>query len=210
MVKKAEKRVLLLDMYGVIIKESKGNFVPYTLKHFEKNEHARIIQAIREEQMFTKAGNGLLSSDDFLRYLGFKNPEETMRDYLENYLTLDEQFVPFAEKVGKEMDMVLLSNDVWEWSEYLTHYHQLEAYFQDKIISGRVHMRKPDERIFAYALERTGRSPADCIFVDNSVKNLQAARKVGMEAILFNRDGEVYDGVTVNNFEELAIEVKKI
>lgn len=67
----AEKKVLLIDMYGVIIKESKGYFIPYTLEHFEKAEHERLIRAFRDEQCFTKAGNGDLSSYDFLTQINY-------------------------------------------------------------------------------------------------------------------------------------------
>ena len=42
------------------------------------------------------------------------------------------------------------------------------------------------------------------MFVDNSVKNLLVAEELGIQTILFNRDGEEYDGRVVNNFEELA------
>ena len=65
-----ERRILLLDMYGVIIKESKGNFIPYTFEHFDKKEYDRLVRAFREEGLFTKAGNGDLSSDEFLSLLG--------------------------------------------------------------------------------------------------------------------------------------------
>lgn len=50
-----KKRLLLLDMYGVIIKESKGYFIPYTFGHFGENEHNRLTRAFREECLFTKA-----------------------------------------------------------------------------------------------------------------------------------------------------------
>ncbi|MBQ9142425.1 MAG: hypothetical protein IJX63_11650 [Lachnospiraceae bacterium] len=49
-----------------------------------------------------------------------------------------------------------------------------------------------------------GCQPTDCIFVDNSVQNLLAARELGMQTVLFNRDGEQYDGYVVNSFEELG------
>ncbi len=52
-----KKRTLLLDMYGVIIKESKGYFIPYTFEHFDKKEHDRLTRVFREECLFTKAGN---------------------------------------------------------------------------------------------------------------------------------------------------------
>jgi putative hydrolase of the HAD superfamily len=47
-------------------------------------------------------------------------------------------------------------------------------------------------------------TPENCIFIDNSVQNLLTARELGMDTILFNRDGEEYDGKTVNSFNELA------
>ena len=53
-----KKRMLLLDMYGVIIKEGKGYFIPYTFEHFGKKEHSRLTRAFREECLFTKAENG--------------------------------------------------------------------------------------------------------------------------------------------------------
>ena len=192
--------MLLLDMYGVIIKESKGYFVPYTLQYFEKQEHERLIKAFREEKCFTKAQLGELSNQEFLGYLGYVEPRIIMEDYLVNYLTPDEQFKPFAEKYSGVMDFCLLSNDVSEWSEFLTEYHGLNPYFQEKIVSGDVGMRKPDKEIFKYALDRLGCMPQEYIFVDNSVKNLLVAEELGIQTILFNRDGEEYGGRVLNDF----------
>ena len=198
-----KKRILLLDMYGVIIKESKGYFIPYTFEHFNKTEHSRLIRAFREEGLFTKAGNGDFSSDEFLSLLGYLNPAETMRDYLKNYLTFDKDFLWFAEKNYKQYDFVLLSNDVKEWSKYLFELYGLGQYFKECIVSGDIHMRKPESRIFDYAIEHIQCDPQECIFVDNSVKNLDVAQKAGINTVLFNRDNEVYSGHIVNSFEEL-------
>ncbi len=94
--KRPEKnRILLLDMYGVIIKESKGYFIPYTFEHFDKKEHDRLTRAFREECLFTKAGNGELSSVEVLSLLGYPNLAEIMRDYLTNYSTLYQEFMLF-------------------------------------------------------------------------------------------------------------------
>ena len=127
-----------------------------------------------------------------------------MEDYLKNYLTLDENFKNFAEKYSGIYDFCLLSNDVLEWSEFLTDYYQINHYFKEKIISGEVHMRKPDKEIFVYALEKLGCNAAQCVFVDNSVKNLLVAEELGMKTILFNRDGVEYVGNVVDNFGALG------
>ena len=198
-----KSKVLLIDMYGVIIKESKGYFIPYTFQHFPETEYDRLTNAFKVERVFSKAQKGELSNEEFLGYLGYVKPRETMEDYLKNYLTLDEQFHDFAAAFADRMELCLLSNDVAEWSEFLTEYHQLNPYFKDKIVSGNVHLRKPDKAIFECALERLHCEPQDCIFVDNSVKNLRVAEELGMQTILFNRDGEEYEGNVVNDFMEL-------
>lgn len=64
-------------------------------------------------------GNGELSSDEFLSLLGYPDPTETMWDYLTNFLTLDQEFLWFAERNYRQYDFVLLSNDVKEWSKCL-------------------------------------------------------------------------------------------
>lgn len=93
---------MLIDMYGVIIKESKGNFIPYTLAHFPEAEHGRLLKALREDQLFTRAGNGEMGSEEFLTRLGYADPDKAMRDYLENWLTLDPGFKPFAKRLSRK------------------------------------------------------------------------------------------------------------
>ena len=205
-----KSRVLLIDMYEVIIKESKGYFIPYTFQRFDTSEHERLTKAFKEERCFSKAQKGELTNDAFLRYLGYQNPEETMKDYLKNYLTLDEQFHEFARANSRKIDFCLLSNDVLEWSEFLTEYHGMNPYFKEKIVSGAVHLRKPDKKIFEYALGKFQCDAKDCIFADNSVKNLRVAEELGIQTILFNRDGEEYDGNVVNDFAELSKMLDKL
>lgn len=198
------RTAILFDMYGVILEESKGNFIPYTYQHFDETEYDRITKLFRQEHLFTKAGNGEISSDEFLSLLGFDDPQYHMRDYIENHLTLDGGFIPFAEAHYKKYELILLSNDVSEWSAYITEHYRLDKYFRHKLVSGDVQCRKPDRKIYELALEISGKQPEECIFIDNSVKNLDAADELGIYPILFNRDNEQYGGAVVNNFEELS------
>ena len=195
---------IILDMYGVILEESKGKFVPYTFNHFGKAEHERLKRQIRDEQLFTKTSNGEFTSDEFLTMLGYENPQFHMKEYIENHLTLDSEFMDFAKKYSGKYEFVLLSNDVSEWSAYITEYYQLNPYFKNKIVSGDVKCRKPDRKIYELTLAQIGRKPSECIFVDNSVKNLEVAENLGITSVLFNRDGEEYTGRIVYSFEELA------
>lgn len=198
---------MLIDMYGVIIEESKGNFIPYTLAHFPEAEHGRLLRAILKEQLFTRAQNGEIGSEEFLTRLGYPDPAQAMEDYLEHWLTLDEGFKPFAEKWAKtcpQGSLVLLSNDVAEWNAYLMEIHGLNGYFRDAVVSGQVHRRKPRREIFEYTLGRLGCAAEECIFVDNSAVNLRAAQELGIDTVHFNRDVEDWEGCQVKDFLGLA------
>lgn len=199
---------IIFDMYGVILEESKGNFIPYTYNHFDESEYERITRLFRVEKLFTKAGSGEIDSDTFLSMLGFTDTEYHMRDYIENHLTLDAGFIPFAERFAGQYDFVLLSNDVSEWSAYITKFHGLDKYFSHKIVSGDVKCRKPDRKIYELTLERIGKKPEECLFIDNTAQNLLVAQELGIVPIMFDRDKEEYVGTKVNTFEELAKVIK--
>ena len=195
---------LIFDMYGVILEESKGNFIPYTYNHFDESEYERITRQFRVEKLFGKAGNGEITSDEFLSLLGFNDTKFHMKDYIENHLTLDAGFIPFAEKFAGQYEFVLLSNDVSEWSAYITEFHGLDKYFTHKIVSGDVKCRKPDKMIYEIVLERIGKKPEECLFIDNTAKNLLVAQDLGIVPVMYDRDKEEYEGIKINSFEELA------
>ncbi|PPR56595.1 MAG: Alpha-D-glucose 1-phosphate phosphatase YihX [Alphaproteobacteria bacterium MarineAlpha4_Bin2] len=58
-------------------------------------------------------------------------------------------------------------------------------YFDDIIISGQVGMAKPDKAIFELARNRFGVSPDKTLFIDDTPKNVEAARAVGFQAVVF-------------------------
>lgn len=57
--------------------------------------------------------------------------------------------------------------------------------FDDVVVSGDEKLLKPDPAIYEVLFRRQGVKPSDCAFVDDSAKNVAAARAVGMHAIHF-------------------------
>lgn len=196
-------KTIFIDMYGVILRESMG-VIPYVYSCFNDSEQERINGILEEKRLIDRLSEGEITDKEFFAELGLHDGENRTKDYIENFLTLDEGFIDFAEKAKDKYELILLSNDASEWSKYITEYYGLDKYFRNKIISAEVKCRKPGFAIFDKALEIVGRSAAECIFVDNSIKNLLAAEEVGISPILFNRDNKHFCGMTVDNFKELA------
>lgn len=64
----------------------------------------------------------------------------------------------------------------------------LHHLFDDIVVSAEVGMAKPAPEIFRLAAERLGLPPAACVFVDDWDRNIEAARAVGMTAVLHRVD----------------------
>lgn len=52
-------------------------------------------------------------------------------------------------------------------------------HFQDTVVSAEERVIKPEPRIYQIVLERTGLDPADLLFVDDSLANIEAAAALG-------------------------------
>lgn len=52
-----------------------------------------------------------------------------------------------------------------------------------KIISAFVHLLKPDPRIYETLCETYSLDPHDCVFIDDSLPNIEAAQALGMKTI---------------------------
>jgi 2-haloacid dehalogenase len=54
--------------------------------------------------------------------------------------------------------------------------------FRDIVVSGDEKVVKPDPAIYRVLLERNGLNAGDCLFIDDSPKNVRGAEAVGMKA----------------------------
>jgi len=57
--------------------------------------------------------------------------------------------------------------------------------FDDMVISGDVGHLKPDARIFQIMLDKIGTPAQECLFIDDSLANIQQAQKMGFPVIHF-------------------------
>jgi putative hydrolase of the HAD superfamily len=93
---------------------------------------------------------------------------------------------------GRGLRMALLTNNVREWEpHWRAKLPELDEIFEVVVDSAFVGMRKPDPAIYELTLERLGGGvrAADCVFVDDTDVNCEAAEALGMRAVRY-RDPE--------------------
>lgn len=194
-------KAIVLDMYGVIVKQTGDDFVPYVQQTFPDLEPEKICTP------WFKADVGELTSLEVWEAIGFKGDlEKIEKEYLDT-IELNDGFINFIEAVQKKYKLAIISNDSSRWSKYLREKFDLNKYFDVISISGDLKIQKPDERIFLLTTEKLGLNAEDCFYVDDREGNLEAAKKVGMKPVLLNSRNVSYTGDIVNSFEELTRKV---
>lgn len=95
-----------------------------------------------------------------------------------------------AVKKTASYQVGLLSNIGKGWLEDFIPAVESEQLFDTVVLSGEVGMVKPAAEIFELIAQRLGAETYECVMIDDLIENVEAAQRVGMEAILFNTDSQ--------------------
>jgi len=119
--------------------------------------------------------------------LGLETPEE-IRDFQQAFFRgegkrLDRDLLSFARQLQERYRLALLSNATDQLERVLEHKHGIAGPFDLVVNSARVGLAKPDPAIYELTLERLGVAPHEAIFVDDKVRNVIGATRVGIHGI---------------------------
>jgi len=105
---------------------------------------------------------------------------------------LNTRFYTFIKQLQPLYPSVILSNAWWNARDVYTQHYHLDEIVDSLIISAEEGMRKPDEAIFALALQRLqDTKEEEVLFIDDDKSNIAAAQNLGIQTILFTRTDEV-------------------
>ena len=87
--------------------------------------------------------------------------------------------------IQKKYNLALLSNvDPWHF-EYCEHKFPVLNKFTKKFLSYEMEMKKPDLAIYERVAKDLKAKPEECLFIDDMMENVDAAKLVGYDAIRF-------------------------
>ena len=73
--------------------------------------------------------------------------------------------------------------ETWPMAEEV--HPELKNAFEDVVVSGQEKLIKPDRRIYEVLTDRNNLRPDECLFIDDSPKNVEGARIAGWQALHF-------------------------
>jgi 2-haloacid dehalogenase len=119
----------------------------------------------------------------------FPHHEPLIRAYGERFA---EMMLPMPGTIAlldelrtRDVALYALSNWAAETFAATRHLFPFLDGFDGLVISGKIGVAKPDPRIFSHLLDAHRLDARELLFVDDRAKNVEAARAVGIEGVLF-------------------------
>ncbi|MBE6886763.1 MAG: HAD family phosphatase [Ruminococcaceae bacterium] len=138
-----------------------------------------------------KAGDlGKMSRSESIQAICDKYPADaemihTVMDHCDEMLRPSLKNTALLRKLREGgINVYYLSNTNPSAFEHMSTNLEFYQYMIDGIASFREGLLKPDRRIFELFLERFGKNAEECVFVDDTPQNVEAAREVGFSTVL--------------------------
>jgi 2-haloacid dehalogenase len=181
------ERAVVFDLGGVLIDWDPRHLYRQLFDDEQQMEWFLANVTTREWNLLQDRGRSLSAATDELLA---RHPqyEALIRAYYDRWPemlggTIDDNVATLAELHASGIPLYALSN--WSAETFAAARGSLPFldWFAGVIISGQEGMAKPDEQIFVLLLQRFELKPASTTFVDDSMANVEQARRLGIDAI---------------------------
>ena len=178
--------ILILDAMGVLYEA--GDDVAELLVPFVGRHGRADLSAEAIDRDYVEASLGRMDTAAFWRRMGV---DPSLEDaYLAGHRLIEGTLDVLPQLRQRHRRLACLSNDVASWSLKLRQRFGLESWIDHWFISGDLGLRKPSSEIYRLAADRLGARPQDIVFVDDRLRNLDAAKAVGFNTVLLDIRGE--------------------
>jgi len=194
-------KCIIFDLGGVIIDIEFSNFYNSIIAQFPLNK-PQIPIILEFSHQSEKYHQGLISDKEF--YLLACNVLQVCELDQKNFFTAfnsiisgyNSDIVDLILKIKEKTDLKLicLSNvNSSHWEFLLSKKWDFFDYFDEIILSHEIHMTKPAEKVFHYAIQKAGCNPEEIVLIDDSINNIRSARNLGIIGIKFTNKEELIE-----------------
>jgi putative hydrolase of the HAD superfamily len=159
--------------------------------------------------IFNRALTGKITKEEALNKMA-KNlnshPDKVEELFIEAYNKMfvrNNELYDYAYNLKKSEYKLIILSDQWPVSNEAIIKIEDRKKFDWAIISCEVGTRKPEKEMFDITIKKTGLSPNEIVFIDDREENIEAAKKVGMNGIVFRNNKQVME-----DLKNLGVEVK--
>ncbi len=196
----AVPQAVVFDFGGVMTGEPNRevvvNFIRATF-HFSESEYEKVNQEKR------KAVKGGVSDEQFwiayAKEKGIKLPpdfSENFQSALKEAIGINHEMYHLVEQLKmQQIPVAMLSNIDSRLAGMVKSFGLYEPFYPC-LLSCEIGVEKPDLKAFEILLERLGLPASEVVYIDDNSENIEAARKTGLDAILFESTGQIRSQLT--------------
>ena len=177
-------------------------------KGFDGEMVQRIGKASVESPLWAEFDRGVMSEAELMEVF-LKNDPEIERelhlayDDVHGMVTIRDYAVPWVQELkAKGYHVWYLSNFSKKAEEDCSDALAFIPYMDGGILSWKDQLSKPDSRIYQLLLDRYRLKPEECVFIDDTPVNIQAAEEQGIHGIVFKEREQV-----IHAMRELGMDV---
>lgn len=187
---------IIFDFGNVLIRFDEETIMrPYFR---DKNEIKRCLPIIFDRAYWDKLDDGTLTENGVCKLIKGKVPEEsllkcekTLLNWYKNIPPIFEmwELVDKLKKMGKRI--FLLSNISKYFADNYSSVPELSTFlsnFDGLVFSSEVGVVKPDSKIFDILIKKFDIKKDECIFIDDSIKNVIGAKNYGIDAFHYKNN----------------------
>ena|SRR3989338_1005018 len=149
---------------------------------------------------------GELSSTAFARYvlsnLGIEATTENQDLFQESVRYLwgepDLRLIHLIRNISPKVKKAILSNSCPELEERIrsfggTERGYLHLFEPHVFLSHHIGTKKPEKRAYEIVVESLGLTPAECCFIDDKAENVESAKAIGLQVVLYENADQIED-----------------
>lgn len=180
---------VLIDLGGVLLTNGwDTQSRKKALEHFHLEGEADEINSMHRLN-FGAYELGKMSLDDYIQRVYFQRPRSFDSGEFNDFMFSQSQ--PFPEmiqmikdlrtkKAAQDLKVIAISNEGSELMDYRLEKFNLRSFLDAFVVSGYVHLAKPDPDIYQLALKTAGTSIDKAFYIDDREGLVQAGKALGL------------------------------
>ena len=126
--------------------------------------------------------------------------------WMDSITGTNEETIEIARKLKRSgWTLYLLSNFSMEKFQLIRHRYGFLDIFDNLIISGEHKLIKPDPAIFKFTLKKIHRTAEECLFIDDSLPNIETARSLGIQTIHYQSPTQLNNELSRLNIKGIGL-----
>lgn len=180
---------IFFDFDGVITLDKSGsvttcNYLSQYIKNKTFDEILEVYRIWHQDMLVGKVSHKEIWKDFCLKLEIDLNYEILEKAFLET--PINQEIINLAKSLKQNYKIGIITDNSFERLKLISKNQRFSDVFDLVIVSGAIGSKKNNEEIFKATLEKSTARAKECIFIDNSEKNLIVPNAIGFKTIFYD------------------------